>query len=360
MPAGITLNAATGQISGKPTAAGAANFTVQVTEGNRATASAPFTLTIATNPAITTATPPVWQQGSRVRLVRDLCPPVCRSAARGSYPLHRWLPGTFTLTLVVTDPSGNTGLTTYSLTVPQVPNIDATSPATPMQQIPITLTLPQAYPVDLAGEIDLQVVPNPSKVFDSSILFNNGDTTVSFQIPAGQTSAVFAQSPLQSLVGTVAGSIALTATATAGGVPVTVANSTGTTVTLPEQPPTITNVSIVQLTSGFNVVVRGYSNTLDITQATFNFTPQPGDQLSSATSTPAGVSGAFQTYFTGISGSVGNHFMYIQPFSITAGSISTLQSVSVTLTNSQGHRRRLRRQTSERHLITALSTASLS
>jgi len=354
LPAGITLNAATGQISGKPTAAGAASFTMQVTDGNRATASAPFTLTIATNPAITTATLPAPALGSAYSFTLQAAGTATTftwSISSGSLPTGLSLstagvisgtpaaPGTFTFTLVVTDPSGNTGSTTYSLTVPQVPvtlNIDATSPAMPMQQIPITLTLPQAYPVDLAGELNLQVMANPSKVVDSSILFNNGDTTVSFQIPAGQTSAVFAQSPLQLQVGTVAGSIALTATATAGGVPVTVANSTGTTVTLPEQPPTITNVSIVQVTSGFNVVVTGYSNTLDITQATFTFTPQPGDQLSSATSTPAGVSGAFQTYFAGISGSVGSQFMYTQPFTITAGSISTLQSLSVTLTNSQG------------------------
>jgi len=56
LPAGLSLAAATGVISGQPTAAGTSNFTIQVTDTNSATATAPFALTI--NPALTISITP--------------------------------------------------------------------------------------------------------------------------------------------------------------------------------------------------------------------------------------------------------------------------------------------------------------
>ena len=47
LPAGLTLDRASGEIKGTPGAAGASNFTVQVMDHAQATASQPFTLTIA-------------------------------------------------------------------------------------------------------------------------------------------------------------------------------------------------------------------------------------------------------------------------------------------------------------------------
>src|ERR1035438_5690278 len=51
----------------------------------------------------------------------------------------------------------------------------------------------------------------------------------------------------------------------------------------------------------------------------------------------AGVGAAFQTWYASdASDAYGGQFTYTQPFAITTGSVSTLQSVTVTLTNSQG------------------------
>lgn len=54
LPAGLTLNAATGMISGQPTTAGAATFTATVTDSAMAAVSQAFALTI--NPALTITT----------------------------------------------------------------------------------------------------------------------------------------------------------------------------------------------------------------------------------------------------------------------------------------------------------------
>jgi len=356
-PAGLALNSGTGQISGTPTVAGTGTFSVDVTDANGATAFSPaLTLTIAGNPAITSVTlpPPALGAAYSVQLTAaGTSSPFKWSISAGALPAGLTLsasglisgtplaPGTFTFTVMVTDASNNTASFAYSLTVAQAPltlTVQAPSgTALPQQQIPITLTLPEAYPVDLAGELVLQFTPNPAApVVDPAIQFSTGGDSATFLIPAGQTTAVFPQSPLALQTGTVAGNIVLTATATAGGVPLTLSNSPGFTVSLPQEPPSIT-VSIQAVTSGFNVVITGYSNTRDITQATFTFTPAAGSQLQSATFTPSGVGAAFQSYYASdASTAYGSQFVYTQPFTITSGSAGALQSVTVTLTNSQG------------------------
>jgi hypothetical protein len=55
LPAGLSLNAATGAISGTPTGSGTSNFTVQVTDNSSVKASKAFTLNITSSLVITTA-----------------------------------------------------------------------------------------------------------------------------------------------------------------------------------------------------------------------------------------------------------------------------------------------------------------
>ena len=117
----------------------------------------------------------------------------------------------------------------------------------------------------------------------------------------------------------------------------TLSNNPAVTVDLPQQAPAILSVSIQQSSSGFSVAVTGYSNTREIVQATFTFTPASGSQIQSTTFTLTDVSTAFQSWYgSAASDAFGSQFLYTQPFTITTGSASALQSVSVTLTNSQG------------------------
>jgi hypothetical protein len=252
------------------------------------------------------------------------------------------VPGPFTFTVLVTDTSNNSLPFTDTLTVAQAPlaltiQVPSGTPL-PQQQIPVTVTIAQPYPVDLAGELVLQFTPSQATpVVDPAIQFSTGGDTVAFQIPKGETSAVFSQSPLLVQTGTVAGAIAFSATVTTSGAALTLSNNPEVTATVPQEVPGILSVSIQQVSSGFNVVVTGYSNTREITQAVFTFTPQPGSQIQSTSFTPANVGTTFQTWYASdASTAFGGQFTYTQPFSITAGSVSALQSVTVTLTNSQG------------------------
>jgi len=57
LPGGLSLNPATGLISGEPTPAGTANFTIEVTDSNQATATKAFALTINSQLEIITTSP---------------------------------------------------------------------------------------------------------------------------------------------------------------------------------------------------------------------------------------------------------------------------------------------------------------
>ncbi|MFN4127706.1 beta strand repeat-containing protein, partial [Pannonibacter indicus] len=56
LPAGLSLNAGNGQLTGTPTTAGTANFTITATDGNNDTGSAAYSLLINAAPASTDAT----------------------------------------------------------------------------------------------------------------------------------------------------------------------------------------------------------------------------------------------------------------------------------------------------------------
>lgn len=58
LPAGLSLSSSGGVISGTPTAAGTASFTVQVTDGNGGSATQAFTLIVSPPPTITTSSLP--------------------------------------------------------------------------------------------------------------------------------------------------------------------------------------------------------------------------------------------------------------------------------------------------------------
>jgi hypothetical protein len=156
---------------------------------------------------------------------------------------------------------------------------------------------------------------------------------VNFQISASQNSAA-----LSLQTGTVEGNFVFSiGSVTVGTVAVTFANNTTLSLPAPAQAPGITDVSIQQSSSGVDIVVTGYSNTREITEADFAFTPVAGSQLQTSTFSLTDAASTFQSYYASdASTAVGSEFVYTQTFSLTAGSIGSLQSVTVTLKNSQG------------------------
>jgi hypothetical protein len=248
--------------------------------------------------------------------------------------------GTSNFTIQVKDTDQLSATKSFSITINQVPALTISGvPATasPQQQIPVSVQLAEASPVALSGQLILTFTPDPSSpVDDPAIQFNTGGRSVSFQVDAGQTTVVFPQSTLMFQSGTIAGTLQLTASATANGVLVPLGNGAIVTVMLSQARPTITSLSIQQTSSGFSIVVVGYSNTREASAATFHFTPTAGSQLQTADFTIQ-ASSMFQSWYSSSgSGAFGSNFQYVQPFSFTSGSVSMLQSVTVTLQNSQG------------------------
>jgi hypothetical protein len=161
---------------------------------------------------------------------------------------------------------------------------------------------------------------------------------VSFTIPAGSDTAVFSDGePVAGFQpGTVAGTLTFSAEFASGGEDVTPAEPPTATAEVAGGPPVITSVAAENVTpTGFTIVVSGFSTIRQVTGATFNFTPVSGVELNPSSVSP-NVTAAFQTWFDGEeSAGFGSTFTLTMPFTI-GGEQNAIQSVSVTLSNSQG------------------------
>ena len=143
-PNGLTLNTSTGVISGTPAVAGSANVMVTVTDGNSATASQSYTLTV--NPALLVYGPASLPSG-----VMGVAYPATTATATGGSGVYSWsatglpagltlsttgaIAGTptaysgspFTVQLTVTDSNSVKANRSYALTV--VPTVSISGPA---------------------------------------------------------------------------------------------------------------------------------------------------------------------------------------------------------------------------------------
>ncbi len=206
------------------------------------------------------------------------------------------------------------------------------------QQISFKVSIGQPSPVDVSGTLNLQFTPGQSLPSDPTIallggICTSGTCSVNFTIPASQTSV---SESLQT--GTVSGSLMFSVVdVSVAGTGVSLSNNPPINAVVSAQAPTITDVSIQPGSSGFSIVVTGFSNDREITEADFTFTPTTGSQLQTSTFSLTSAAPTFQTYYASdASLLVGSEFVYTQTFNVNTGSISTLQSVTVVLKNTQG------------------------
>jgi hypothetical protein len=363
LPAGLTLNASTGVISGTPTAAATSPFTAIVTDAAKGTAQQALSILIVA-PLTVSATLPAPTAGasySQTITATGGVPPYKFAVTSGSLPAGFSLnastgvisgtatsTGTSNFTISVTDSVGTVvaRALTLSVTAPAPPTVTLTGvPANSgyEQQLSVTPTISAPYPVAITGTITLTFAPSVTPpagstgtIDDLMIQFSNGSRTANFTIPAGSTSAP----SVTVLTGTTAGTITLTTTLTASGAPL----GTPVTQTIVDNPgvPFINKVTLAQVPGGVTVTVTGFSSTRDVTNGQFAFVPATNSSFNNDNISVA-LNAQFAAWWanTEQSNPYGTEFTLTVPFTFTTPSGSSVPSVvavsvTVTLANTKG------------------------
>jgi hypothetical protein len=200
------------------------------------------------------------------------------------------------------------------------------------EQPNVTIELNNAYPSDLKGTLTLTFAPSVSNgVDDPAIQLSTGGRTLNFTVPAG--SKTTPQVALQT--GTVAGTITVRLTLTAGGVDVTPAALAPIPLPISAAAPVITHVTFTNSAGMITVAISGFSNTREMSQAEFVFTGTDAGHLrSSKVDVPATF--PFSTWYSqSDSDQFGSEFTYTQHFQLSKPDAG-VTGVSVTLANSVG------------------------
>jgi hypothetical protein len=205
LPAGLTLNASTGVISGTPAAAGAYSFTVSATDSNAVVATQAYSGTIAAALVITTLTlptPVIGKPYTQTVQTSGGTAPIVFAVTGGALPAGLTLnastgvvsgtptgSGSYSFTIKATDANGTTSTVTYSGTIAAALAVT-------------TLTLP---------------VPVIGTPYSQTVQTTGGTAPIAFAVTAGSLPAgiaLNASSGVVSGTATTAGAYSFTVTAT--------------------------------------------------------------------------------------------------------------------------------------------------
>lgn len=375
LPPGLTLNAQTGAVTGTATTAGNYTFTIQVADSASHTASASGTITITApltlpTPAAVTGfvgqTNSNWMQFaatggtdsyvSYTVVAGSLPAGLNLNASSGVISGQATQANNYTFIVQVTDSSTPTPQTatatasinisylsvngTISLTSSSGTNIASSSIITAGTQPTVAITLTSAQPEPITGTISVAF----TRLFDNrasaEALFSTGTPFVPFTIAAGSTQAVFPPGALAILVGTAAGFGQLSVSfQDALGDNVTAPTVQAYTFSIVGTTPVIKTFTLSCTGTTYTASVVGYSSTLDMTNAVFNFTPSSNTTLTDTSATVALATPFLAWYSSTPSNQYGGQFMLSVPmsFSVSGGSSTNpIVAMTVTLTNSKG------------------------
>jgi len=355
LPPGLALDAASGTLSGTPTASGSYTIYVVLTDASTRTTAKTFTLSVETALSITSPSPlPGGTAGTAYSF---------QFTATGGTPSYTWsiTAGTLPLGLGFDAATGSVSGTptaggTFNITVgvrdavqavtkafqlivgaPTPPTVTITGlpdTGTPATQPSLGVGLSSAYSLDITGRATMTFAPDGG-VDDPAVQFTAGGRTADFRVPAGATQAVFGSSALGVQTGTVAGTITITLQLFAAGVDVTSTPPPTKVIRIAGAVPVIVSAKLVASATGFDLIVTGYSTTREVTGATVHLTAASGTTLA-ATDFNVALSSAFSTWYqSAASAQYGSQFTLDIPFTVQNAS-SAIASATVTLTNSQG------------------------
>jgi alpha-D-ribose 1-methylphosphonate 5-triphosphate synthase subunit PhnH len=355
-PPGLTFDPRAGRIAGTPLREGVFRFLVQVIEAggasDRRELQIPVLISGDDPVRFTTAALPPATLGDTYR---------APLAALGGLPPYRFTvaaglpeglrlegdaiagapvqPGAFRVLVTVTDSRGARADREYALVVSMAALSAVTIggiPETlnPGQQSQLLIELASPYPVEITGRMEVEFVSAGAiSPGDPALQFSTGGRAVDFRIPAGQTRAVFPQSPFGVQTGTVAGSLLFRLTFRAAGHELRPANAPEKTILIPQTAPVISSATLARTAGGFDLIVSGFSPTREVIEGVVTFIPAPGREIQSTRVTiPLGS--AFQAWFANsASQAFGSQFRMVLPFT---GDASSLDSLTVVLRNTRG------------------------
>jgi hypothetical protein len=174
---------------------------------------------------------------------------------------------------------------------------------------------------------------------DPAVQFATGGRTVTFTVPANSTKSDFSGGApdVAFSTGTVAGTLRFVVILRNGSADVTPTSpDPNRTATVERRAPVITSVAVAsRTTSGFEIVVVGYSTPRSLSQAVFRFSPRAGSNVQNGDVT-VNVTSQFTTWYESAeSRQFGSQFRLRIPFTVQ-GDVNAIGSVSVTLTNAAG------------------------
>jgi hypothetical protein len=219
--------------------------------------------------------------------------------------------------------------------------------AAPFQQPGIGLTLASAYPMALNGTLTLSTTSDIA-VSDPAVQFISGGRVASFTIPAGSTTAVFANgaTQLKFQTGSVAATIFVTPSfATQGGLDLTPDSPKQFQVSLAASAPQVLGLSVdARTANGFTVQVIGNTTTRSLSKITVSFKGKPGYNFTQTDFSSDLTTKSYSWFGSQTSQSFGGQFQIQVPFTLTNSDtsssaiqpIQTIESVTVTVTNSVG------------------------
>ncbi|MCC7340360.1 MAG: putative Ig domain-containing protein [Bryobacterales bacterium] len=360
LPSGITLNPATGEISGTPTAPFSGSFTLRVRDS--ATPAAvdsrtyqirilqPLELTVLELPVGSVNVPYQVQFGAQggvapysFSLLSGSLPAGITLSSSGQLSGTATAPATATLVVQVADTRGITAQRSYSLNIQALPVSGgslslstAVGVSNSQNDVSVTISSPQSEVITGTVTLTLSGSGTPP-IDDPAVQFIGGGRTASFTIAAGQTSATFGSSPSARFqTGTTAATLIFTATFQRAGQDATPSPAPRATLTIPVTPPTLTDLNVTRNASALTVVVRGFAPERNITTAVLEFTRRPGAPGANPERFDVNVAQAFQQWFgSAASQPFGSQFRLTIPVTLT-GDPADITGVTVRLTGPSG------------------------